>query len=176
MALLGLPYTATARNLGFTAKAFESLGGYSKTKDTLSGDDDLLLREAVKKKMKIDVVSESGSFVFSDTKKTFKEYLHQKARHTQTSFHYLKKHQLILGFWHLLNLSFLFSPLLMFFNPLIGILLPAKLISDFAVVKSNQTKFSYKFLMIEIFYLQIFYEILLIVHFFKARFSSIKWK
>jgi len=176
MTSLGLPYTAAARNFGFTAKAFELLGGYSKTKDTMSGDDDLLLREAVKKKMKIGLVTESGSFVYSEAKKTFKEYFQQKARHTQTSFHYLLKHQVIIGFWHLLNLTFLFSPLLMFFNPLPGILLPAKLIIDFALVKSKQKIFGYYFSAIEIFYLQVFYELLLIVHFFNARHSEIKWK
>jgi cellulose synthase/poly-beta-1,6-N-acetylglucosamine synthase-like glycosyltransferase len=176
LASVGFPYTATARNFGFTKNAFDSVLGYSKTKDTLSGDDDLLLREAVKKNMKIDVVTDSGSFVYSETKKTFKEYLQQKARHTQTSFHYLKRHQLILGFWHLLNLSFLFSPLLMFSNPLLGLLLPAKLIIDYAVVKSNQTKFGYQFSIMEIFCLQVLYELLLIIHFFNARFSSVKWK
>ena len=176
MALLGLPYTAAARNFGFTKKAFDSLGGYSNTKNTISGDDDLLLREAIKNKIKIGVVTESHSFVYSEAKKTFTEYFQQRARHTQTSFHYLKKHQVIIGFWHLLNLSFLFSPLLMFFNPLWGILLPAKLIIDFSLVKSKQKKINYKFSMIEIFYLQIFYEILLIVHFFNARFSEVKWK
>jgi len=176
VASYGLPYTAAARNFGFTKNAFESLSGYSRTKDTISGDDDLLLREALKNKMKIGVVTDSGSFVYSEAKKTFKEYFQQKARHTQTSFHYLKRHQVILGFWHLLNLSFLFSPLLMFFNPLLGILLPSKLIIDFIVVKANQKKFSYKFSMLEIFYLQISYDILLIIHFFNARFSEIKWK
>ena len=176
MALFGLSYTAAARNFGFSKNAFESIGGYSKTKDTISGDDDLLLREAVKNKMKIGVVTKSGSFVYSETKNSFQEYLQQKARHTQTSFHYLIKHQIILGFWHLLNLSFLFSPLLMFFNPILGVLLPAKLIMDFIVIKSNQIKFSYKFSITEIFYLQIFYEIILIIHFFNARFSEIKWK
>jgi cellulose synthase/poly-beta-1,6-N-acetylglucosamine synthase-like glycosyltransferase len=176
MTSLGLPYTAAARNFGFTAKAFELLGGYSKTKDTISGDDDLLLREAVKNKMKIGVVTETDSLVYSDTKKTFREYFHQKARHTQTSFYYLIKHQIILGFWHLLNLSFLFSPLLMFVNPLFGILLPAKLIIDFGVVKSKQKQFGYRFSIIETFYLQIFYEMLLIIHFFNARFSEVKWK
>ncbi len=69
-----------------------------KQKTRSSGDDDLLLREAVKNKMKIGVVTESGSFVYSETKKTFSEYFQQKARHTQTSFHYLKKHQLSLVF------------------------------------------------------------------------------
>ena len=176
MSSLGLPYTAAARNFGFTKKAFESLGGYSKTKDTISGDDDLLLREAVKKKMKIGLVTEPDSFVYSETKTSFREYLQQRARHTQTSFHYLKKHQLILGFWHLLNLFFLFSPLLIFTDPLFGVLLPAKLIIDIAIIKSTQKKFGYRFSIPEIFYLQIFYEILLIVHFFNARFSEIKWK
>lgn len=176
MASFGLAYTAAARNFGFTKKAFELLGGYSNTKDTLSGDDDLLLREAVKRKMKVGIVTETGSFVFSETKKTFKEYFQQKARHTQTSFHYIIKHQIMLGFWHLLNLSFLFSPLLMFVNPLLGVLLPAKLIIDIIVVNSNQKKFGYKFSAAEIIYLQILYEIFLIIHFFNARFSEVRWK
>jgi biofilm PGA synthesis N-glycosyltransferase PgaC len=176
MALFGFPYTAAARNFGFTKKAFEAIGGYLNTKDTLSGDDDLLLREAVKSKLKIGVVSATDSFVYSETKKTFKEYFQQRARHTQTSFHYLRRHQVILGFWHLTNLLFLFSPILMFVNVWCGILLPAKLLIDFIVVKSTQKKFGYKFLFMEIFYLQIIYEIFLIVHFFNARFSEIKWK
>lgn len=176
MARAGLPYSAAARNFGFTKKAFESLGGYSRTKDTLSGDDDLLLREAVKNKMKIGVVTETTSFVYSETKKTFEEYIRQRARHTQTSFHYLKRHQIILGFWHLLNLAFLFSPLLIFFNPLFGILLPSKLLSDITIVKSNQKIFDYRFSVFEIIYLQLFYEILLVYHFINARSSEIRWK
>ena len=176
MASIGLPYTAAARNFGFSKNAFESLGGYSRTKDTTSGDDDLLLREAVKNNLKIGVVTEPGSFVFSETKKTFSEYFQQKARHTQTSFHYLKKHQLMLGFWHLLNLTFIFSPLLMILNPLFGFLLPAKFLIDIFVVKSNQKKFNYDFSTVEIIYLQVIYELLLVVHFLNARFADIKWK
>ena len=176
MASIGLPYTAAARNFGFSKSTFISLQGYSKTKDTKSGDDDLLVREAVKNKMKIGVVTEPGSFVYSETKKTFSEYFHQKARHTQTSFRYLLKHQVILGFWHLMNLAFIFSPLLMVSNPLFGILLPAKLLIDISVVKSNQKKFSYDFSIVEIIYLQIYYELLLIIHFLNARFADIKWK
>jgi len=176
IASFGFPYTAAARNFGFSKSTFNALQGYSKTKATKSGDDDLLLREAVKKKMKIGTVTESGSFVFSEAKKTFSEYFQQKARHTQTSFHYLKKHQLILGFWHLLNLVFLFSPLLMIFEPFFGILLPAKLLSDVLVVKSNQKQFSYDFSVAEIIYLQFFYEFFLIIHFLNARFTEIKWK
>ena len=176
MASIGLPYTATARNFGFARSAFNLIGGYSNTKNTLSGDDDLLLREAVKRKLKIGTVTEPGSFVYSETKKTLREYLHQKARHTQTSFHYLWKHQIILGFWHLFNLFLLLSPLMILINPFFGILLPLKLFFDFITVKSTQKKIGYKFSMIEILYLQFFYEILLIIHFVNARFSKITWK
>ncbi len=176
MAAIDLPYSAAARNFGFTKRAFESLGGYSKTKETESGDDDLLLREAVKEHLKIGIITQQDAFVYSETKKTFSEYFQQKARHTQTSFHYLKKHQLILGFWHLLNLFFLLSPLMIFVNPLIGILLPSKLMIDLLVVKSTQKKFNYKFSAIKILYLQIFYEILLMIHFLNARFTDKKWK
>lgn len=176
MAAFELPYTAAARNFGFTKKAFETLGGYSKTKDTLSGDDDLLLREAVKHKMKIGTVTEADSFVFSETKKSFKEYFQQKARHTQTSFHYLLKQKLIIGSWHILNLAFLFSPILMLINPLFALLLPVKLVSDFVTVKLNRKKFGYTFSAGEIFYLQIIYELFLAVHFFNARFLKVRWK
>ena len=176
MASIGLPYSAAARNFGFTQKAFEEIEGYSNTRDTLSGDDDLLLREAVKRKMKIGVVIDEGSLVHSETKKTFREYFQQRARHTQTSFFYLKKHQFILSCWHLTNLILLFSPLLMFINPLLGILFPVKFIVDFIVTKSTQKEFGYKFSVLEIFPLQIIYEIFLIIHFFNARFGKIKWK
>ncbi len=176
MASIGLPYSAAARNFGFSKDAFEALGGYSKTKDTTSGDDDLLLREAVKQHMKIGIVTDEGSKVYSEAKSTFSQYLQQKARHTQTSFHYLIKHQLILGFWHLLNIIFLFSPLMMFINPLFGILLPSKLMLDVLVLRTNQKKFSYDFSIIEIIYLQVFYELLLIINFLNARFTEIKWK
>lgn len=183
MAKAGFPFTASARNFGFTREAFEKLGGYKNTKDTLSGDDDLLLREATKAKMKIGLVTEACSFVYSETKKTFKEYLQQRARHTQTSFHYLKKHQLILGIWHLVNLFFLFSPLMLFVNLPAGqagswfaILLPVKLIADIILIKSGEKKFGYRFSIPEIIYIQIIYELFLIVHFFSARFGKIKWK
>jgi hypothetical protein len=176
MASLGLPYSAAARSFGFTKKVFDSIGGYTNTKDTKSGDDDLLLREAIKNNIKIGVVANANTFVYSETKNNFSEYLQQKARHTQTSFHYLKIHKLILGFWHLLNLTFLFSPFMIFVNPIYGILFPSKLLIDLIVTKSTQKRFGYKFSIINIIYLQIFYEVFLVIHFLNARFTEIKWK
>ena len=173
---IGLPYSAAARNFGFKKTSFEKVGGYSKTIDTLSGDDDLLLREAFKNSLKIGTVTAKGSFVFSKTKKTFKDYLNQRARHTQTSFHYLFKQQLVLGLWHLFNLLIVFSPILFFLDLYFLLLLPAKLFIDLMIVLFNQEKFSYKFSFTEVFYLQIFYELFLIIHFFNAKFGKIEWK
>jgi cellulose synthase/poly-beta-1,6-N-acetylglucosamine synthase-like glycosyltransferase len=172
----GLPYSAAARNFGFKKTSFEKVGGYSKTIDTLSGDDDLLLREAFKNNLKIGTVTAKGSFVYSKTKETFKDYLKQRARHTQTSFHYLFKQQLVLGLWHLFNLLIVFSPILFFLNIYFLLLLPVKLFIDLLIVLFNQEKFSYKFSFTEVLYLQIFYELFLIIHFFNAKFGMIEWK
>ena len=57
---IGLTHSAAARNFGFKKTSFEKVGGYSKTTDTLSGDDDLLLREAVKNHLKIGTVTAKG--------------------------------------------------------------------------------------------------------------------
>jgi poly-beta-1,6-N-acetyl-D-glucosamine synthase len=175
-AKIGLPYTAAARSFGFSRKAFESIEGYKNTFDTISGDDDLLLREAVKHKMKIGIVTGQDAFVLSKSKFKFKEYFKQRSRHTQSSFHYLFKHQVALGLFHLMNLFFLFSPLLVFLNINFIYLFVTKLILDSVTVLILQRKFGYKFSIFEIIYIQIIYEIFLIVHFFNAEFKKVEWK
>jgi poly-beta-1,6-N-acetyl-D-glucosamine synthase len=162
---LGLPYSAAARNFGFKKSSFEKISGYENTTETLSGDDDLLLREAVKNDLRIGIVSSGDAVVFSSTPKTIKEYLKQKSRHTKTSLHYLPKTQVTLGLWHLLNLIFLFSPLLMFANPLFIMPFIIKILTDVFIVKKFQRKFSYQFSLFNIFICQIVYEIFLIINF-----------
>ncbi len=104
---LNVPYSAAARSFAFRKTSFERLGGYGKTTETLSGDDDLLLREAVKRKMLIGTVIEPDAFVFSAAPKSFEDYFKQKKRHLQTSFHYLLKQKMFLGFWHLIKFDFI---------------------------------------------------------------------
>ena len=173
---LGIPFTASARNFGFKRKSFEKLEGYKNTTDTISGDDDLLLREAVKNKMKVGTLTSKDSFVYSETKKTFKEYFNQRARHTQTSFHYPLKQTSFLLVWHCLNIAFLFSPLLAFINLYFLLPFAVKLIFDLLISIQYQDDISYNFSIVETVYLQFFYEIFLIVHLFNAKFSRIKWK
>jgi cellulose synthase/poly-beta-1,6-N-acetylglucosamine synthase-like glycosyltransferase len=172
----GLVYTASARNFGFKKDAFEKIGGYENTTQTISGDDDLLLREAVKKGLKICTLTSPGSYVYSETKKTFKEYFSQRARHTQTSFHYPFKQKLFLSLWHLMNLVFLFSPTFMFIDKIFILPFLIKILFDTATAVIYQNKFGYSLLLFEVIYLQLIYEIFLIVHFIKAKFGKIEWK
>jgi hypothetical protein len=175
-AKLGIPYSASARNFGFKKSSFEKIKGYSNTMETLSGDDDLLLREAVKNKMKIGVFTEKDSFVYSSTKNSLKEYLRQKSRHTKTSFYYLTSSKIFLGVWHLTNIAFLFSPVLIFINSIFILPFVFKIIFDVFLIKTHQKKFTYNFNVLQILYLQVFYELLLIINFFNALFSKDEWK
>jgi cellulose synthase/poly-beta-1,6-N-acetylglucosamine synthase-like glycosyltransferase len=172
----GFAYTASARNFSFNKDAFENIGGYKNTTETISGDDDLLLREAVKKGLKVCTLTLPGSYVCSETKKTFKEYFSQRARHTQTSFHYSFKQKLLLTLWHLMNLVFALSPVLMFINIIFILPFLIKILFDTSIALIYQRKFGYRFFIFEVIYLQLIYEIFLVVHFIKAKFGKIEWK
>ncbi len=176
LASLGLPYTAAARNMGFSKEAFFKIGGYGNTLDTLSGDDDLLLREAVRNKLKIKAFYDKDAMVFSGTPLSLSAYLNQKTRHTQSSFHYLFKHRIILGFWHLLNLFMLFSPVLMVINVQFLWLIIIKLFTDAVILSDIQKKFSYNFSLPEILWYDIICEVFIMVNVFNALFRKAQWK
>jgi cellulose synthase/poly-beta-1,6-N-acetylglucosamine synthase-like glycosyltransferase len=173
---IGMPYSAAARSFGFKKESFEKLSGYENTLDTISGDDDLLLREAVKHKMKIDIVAEKDSFVYSDSPKSFSEYLMQKTRHIKTSFHYVFIHKVFLAVWHLINLFMLFSPVLMIVSSKYLILFLVKIFGDVYLVSSTKKYFNYKFNFLETIFYQVTYEILLIINFINGGFRKVKWK
>ena len=172
---LNIPYSAAARSFAFRKNSFEKIGGYSNTTETLSGDDDLLLREAVKNKMRIGTVIEPDTFVYSAAPKTFNDYLQQKKRHLQTSFHYLLKQKLFLGFWHFINLLSLLSIVFVFISPIFALPFTVKLIYDLFVVIKYQQELGHSFKFYEILYLQILFEIFIAVNFFNSLFGKVKW-
>ncbi len=174
-ASIGLPYSAASRSFGFNKKSFLSVGGYSETTDTISGDDDLLLREAIKAKLKIGTVTAKDSFVFTFAKSKVKEYFFQKVRHTKTSNYYLLKHKILLGAWHLLNTIFLLSPVLMFISVYSGILFILKFLIDIIIVKSRMKLLKYKFKIIEIVFYQSVYDLLIILVFISGPFTKNRW-
>ncbi len=175
MTKLGLPYSSAARNLGFKKSVFNKLGGYSNTVDSLSGDDDLLLRESIKARCKIGMVTSSDAFVYSEAKQNFSEYLNQRARHTSASHHYLPGRKFVLGVWHILNLIILFSFLLSPFNSIFVLPIFIKLIVDYLVTNSYQYKFGYDFSPVELVLLPLAVELLTPVHFFNSFRFKKRW-
>lgn len=173
---INIPYSAAARSFAFRKRSFEKLGGYTNTIETLSGDDDLLLREAVKNKMLIGTVIEPGAFVFSDPPKSFTEYFKQKKRHLQTSFHYLLKQKLFLAYWHIINLISIASVLLTFFNPIFLLPVLAKFSYDFIITIKFQQQLGHSFRFYEIIFLQLLYEIFIVINFFKSLKGKVEWK
>jgi cellulose synthase/poly-beta-1,6-N-acetylglucosamine synthase-like glycosyltransferase len=173
---LNIPYSAAARSFAFRKTSFEKVGGYGKTTETLSGDDDLLIREAVKHKMLIGTVVDPDTFVYSHAPKSFNEYFKQKHRHLQTSFHYLLKQKSFLGFWHLINLISLLSIVLCFISPILALPFAVKVIYDLFVVTKHQQNLGHDFKFYEILYLQILFEVFVVVNFFNSLSGKTKWK
>jgi glycosyltransferase involved in cell wall biosynthesis len=173
---LRLSYSCAARNFGFKKSSFYKIKGYENTTETLSGDDDLLIREAVKHNMKIGYIGNKEASIYSNTKDNFKDYLIQKTRHTKTSLYYLPTHKFLLAGWHIINLICLFSICLISYNIWFSVPFLLKIIADIVIVKSNESKFSYKFPWTQIIYLQIIYELLIIVNFGNALIKKDKWK
>lgn len=171
-----VPYSAASRSLGITKETFNRVGGFSKTLETLGGDDDLLIREVAAQHGKITAVAEEESSVFSYAPATFKEYFQQKRRHTATSFHYSTKQKLLLGGWHLLNIL---SVDALFFIPFYhnaGLIFITKIFFDLLLTFLYQKKFSYSFGFGEVIFYQVLYECMLVLNFFSAKFFKIKWK
>ncbi len=175
-AKIGLPYSATARNFGFKKLSFEEIGGYKNTTQSLSGDDDLLLREAVKHKLKIGCITDRTASVLSKSPSSYSAYLKQKARHTSTSHHYLPKHKFLLGLWHLSNLILLFGVFYIWNAPALLYFFLIKLLTNFTLVSVKQRITGYNFSFIEILYLQVLYDIQIIINFANSFFLKRNWK
>ncbi|MFH0733985.1 MAG: glycosyltransferase [bacterium] len=172
---INFPYSAAARNIGFKKSFYFKIDGFSNMLDTYSGDDDLLIREAIKNNAKIGVLTNNNSFVYSSTKNTVSNFLKQKFRHTSTSYHYSLK-QLIFPFvWHVINIFLLFSVFLFQMDKLFLIPFLIKLVIDIFVNKFFQKQYNYSFSLVELFFFQMFYEIFIILKFPISYFYKKKW-
>ncbi len=175
MAESGFPYSAAARSFGFTYNFFSQAGGYSKTAQTLSGDDDLFIREAVKHKAPVGCFIDNDSFVFSESKNTMEEYFSQKARHTSSSAYYLAKHKAFLAGWHMLNLlPFLLLPAA-FLYPVILLLPLIKFLTEIIAFRKLSKVFGYSFNVTEIICLSVFFEVSIIINYFYSFKFKTRW-
>ena len=84
-ALWKYPYMGVGRNMGYTKDLI--ISAKDSTTALASGDDDLFV-QAIKHKAHFKVNAEKESFTTSPAKKTWKEWLNQKGRHTTTAPYY----------------------------------------------------------------------------------------
>jgi poly-beta-1,6-N-acetyl-D-glucosamine synthase len=78
------PYMGVGRNLGYTRELFFSQKGFSGHYHISSGDDDLFVNQAATGS-NTNVCVDKDAITYSKTKKSFKEWRIQKARHLTTA-------------------------------------------------------------------------------------------
>lgn len=86
-ASLGHAYMAVGRNIAYSRKLWDTVGGFGLHSDIASGDDDLFVKDAARHIHPTVCVS-SGAKTISPAKETFAKLLRQKSRHVSTSVKY----------------------------------------------------------------------------------------
>ncbi len=174
--MLHIPVSATGRNFAFRKNAFYDLGGYESTMDKISGDDDLLIREALKHGKKIGFINPKGGKVFSGTVTSWKEFFKQKSRHVSTSHNYLFMQKLLLGVWFISNLLIFYSAFLFPLNMFFLFPLLLKLRIDISIAKQYALFSQHKFSIVEVIIFEFLYNLIVPINFINSFFYNDKWK
>jgi len=108
LTLLGKPYMGVGRNLMYRKELFLDNKGFNSHLGVTGGDDDLFVNQhATKQNTAVSIGGES--VVFSKSKTTWREFLHQKFRHLSVGKWYKFSDKIVLG---LFSLTWMLSCLL----------------------------------------------------------------
>lgn len=137
LAIRGNAFMGVGRNLGYTRNLFFRHKGFASHQHILSGDDDLFVNETATS-ANVNLELHPDTFVYTEAKKDFASFRHQKIRHMMTGKYYRTKHQAILGLYYLSHLFFyilLITSLILFPNswPWVVAMYGARLLSQFVV-------------------------------------------
>jgi cellulose synthase/poly-beta-1,6-N-acetylglucosamine synthase-like glycosyltransferase len=173
----GIPYSAAARNFGFRRDAFNKIGGYGATLQTIGGDDDLLLQNARRMHMRIGMIpcgANSLPVSFSPTSIT--EYFRQKGRHTQTSNYYSAKSLLFLLLNHAVQFFALFGILLTPWSAAFIPVLLVKVGGDILLSLQFSPEFGYHWTIWRTIFYVFMYELVLPIHYIYSLFRKDSWR
>jgi len=114
-ACLGYPYMAVGRNLAYRKSFYQQYEGFSKFKERLSGDDDLLINRFANPNHTRPMIT-SDSFTYSQPHTSWNLWIKQKWRHVSASPAYTPFSKFLLSAFHLSHICFylLFFVLLLF--------------------------------------------------------------
>jgi len=104
-ALSGMPYMGVGRNLSYRKSLFIKNKGFISHYRIPSGDDDLFINSVANKKNS-RICIEPDSFMYSESKKGFKEWYTQKIRHLSTGKAYKFNFKFLLGTYSFSQLLF----------------------------------------------------------------------
>jgi cellulose synthase/poly-beta-1,6-N-acetylglucosamine synthase-like glycosyltransferase len=89
---LGRPMIASAPSLAYRKELYDAVGGFAGLEDTVSGDDDLLMRKMIKvKRWKVAYNPDPEACVSTSPVNTWKGLLQQRARWASNGAHYDEK-------------------------------------------------------------------------------------
>lgn len=114
-ALARMPYMGVGRNLAYTKSAFDQANGFKSHYAISSGDDDLFIQEAAKKR-NYSIALSQDSYMYSPAEKTWAAWYRQKARHYTTSPNYQVIKKALLGIYPVTLLLMYISFITLLFN------------------------------------------------------------
>ncbi|MGB0914667.1 MAG: glycosyltransferase [Crocinitomicaceae bacterium] len=115
MAKAKMPYMGIGRNMAYTKTAFDKVNGFKSHYSLSSGDDDLFIQEAAKKRnYTINIAPES--FCYSAPSSSWSRWIKQKSRHYTTSERYKVIKKLMLGIYPLSLLIMMISFVTLLFD------------------------------------------------------------
>ena len=120
-ALAGKPYMGVGRNLSYRKSLFLKNKGFIAHYNVASGDDDLFINEVARKR-NTRTELDAESFVYSEPKHRFGEWLRQKRRHLTTGKKYKPRFKFLLGTFSLSQASYYFTLITLFIvvaNPVV---------------------------------------------------------
>jgi cellulose synthase/poly-beta-1,6-N-acetylglucosamine synthase-like glycosyltransferase len=179
-ALAGCPYMGVGRNLSYSKTLFFSSGGFASHYKISSGDDDLLIGKiAHKQNTRIEVSHDS--FMYSEPKATFGEWIKQKQRHLTTGRFYKLKFKFLLGIFSITQLLFYVGFVLLLIYSMAYYLIASififRFISQLIVQKKVMNILQEKQLLIISPLLEIIYLIIMPIVSIKSVFlKSVQWK
>jgi cellulose synthase/poly-beta-1,6-N-acetylglucosamine synthase-like glycosyltransferase len=112
----GWPYMGVGRNLAYTRACFTATKGFASHIRQLSGDDDLLVQDAVRAGQRVAVVAAPGAHTLSEPAETWRAWWRQKRRHLSAGRAYRLPDRLRIGTFVLANTLFYLASVVLVFS------------------------------------------------------------
>lgn len=113
----GWPYMGVGRNLAYTRNCFAATKGFASHIRQLSGDDDLLVQDAVRHGQRVAVVADPAAHTLSEPAATWAGWWRQKRRHLSAGRAYRFADRVRVGTFVLANLLFYLAVAGLVFSP-----------------------------------------------------------